>query len=233
AAQSPVAVAGMSFADISDGVSAGGHTSRPMLFLTTADGQVMALNARAFDAGAPPAGGIVWRAQEPVSPNGGSQVYEIGAAPLVAKIALYGKYQATPGDAATETLNMLPRLPQSTITKAQQKGTDEWLMITNRDDGRVFAHAAAGDGQGNRKLRWTQDVTAKGGQPETFVSPPIVMDGGTPQPDTFQQQDANAYLGSTDPASSRPDHEFGYDDVVVCAGVDGRIFGIDALGNIH
>src|SRR5207248_422144 len=158
---SPVAVAGISFADISTT-----GRSRPMLFVTTADGQVIALNARAFDAGAPAAGRVVWRVQEPLGPNGGARVFETGSAPMVAKIALYGKYQSTPSDAATETSNMLPRLPQSTITKAQQKGVDEWLVFTNRDDGRVFAHAAAGNGTGGPKLRWTHDVTRLGGAAE-------------------------------------------------------------------
>src|SRR5205823_1103053 len=120
---------------------------------------------------------------------------------------------------------------------AANRKVDEWLVVTNRDDGRVFAHAAGGDPQPpnqpnavtsiNPFLRWTQDVTAKGGQPETFMGPPILMTGGTPQTTTFQVRDGKVFVGNTDAASGRPDHEFGYDDVVVCGGVSGRIFGID------
>ena len=39
------------------------------------------------------------------------------------------------------------------------------------------------------------------------------------------------FLGTTDPATGRPERDFGYDDVVVCAGVSGRVYGIEALGN--
>ena len=119
-----------------------------MLFVTTADGQVIALNARAFDAGIPPRAGSCGACRSQSAPNGGAQVFEVGSAAGGGEISLYGKFESTPADAATEKFNMLPKLPQSTITKAQQQGVEEWLVFTNRDDGRVFAHAAAGNGDG-------------------------------------------------------------------------------------
>ncbi|MBI3910166.1 MAG: hypothetical protein HY320_04450, partial [Armatimonadetes bacterium] len=193
-----VPVVGMAFADI--GTPA---LPEPLLFVTTEDGELIALNAA-------PDGAVTerWRWSMPAPPV---PAFGPGAAPAVSRVTLAA-----------------PALPVDTIGKALTNGVSEYLVFVNGNDGFVRAFEAGGKpksgGGFDPNERWSfqpdGDPVTPGVETEQFAVPPLVWNPATPI------RNGEGLLVSVT-------QDFGFDDVVVVAAQSGNVYGIDAQGEIQ
>lgn len=225
----PIPVAGISFANIGSAAD-----SRPRLFLTTADGQVISLNAKSADTRAEDLDGDValtpvsnppaqWIHQAPLASDGLTLPgYAYGMSPAVTRVPLTGLFDATSTGKSQRTVsNAISRF-----------NVNEWMVFVADTYGTFRAFEAPGRPVTNAagKLtrfdplpRWTMappGITFRGdsqGNRERFITPPLVYNGNSP----------TLTSGGT-PVSGSADA--GYDDVVIFNTEKGNIYAFDAVG---
>ena len=228
----PVPVAGISFANI--GTSA---DSRPLLFVTTADGQIICLNAKAADTrtfsqdGDPaltpvddPAPRWVW--QSPLASNGiDIPGFSYGMAPAVSRVPLTGLLTGTVGGPTEFTVNRA--LGQHGVTEWQLFVADTYGNFRSLEAGGLATLSMAGQITGYTPLQRWEDIppgltfrTDPNGNRERWITPPVVYQGNTPM-----RNSAGAIVaGSSDS---------GFDDEVIFSSEKGSVFAFDAIGELN
>jgi hypothetical protein len=232
-------ITGLTFADIGDA-----QAPLPLLFLTTADGQVVCVDPQAFkdttaNADVDPAKAIRWRWTQPgprivVPAAGGQPRFPPNGLPF-APIPFDDGMNPAVGRVPLDGLPDLDSLPQD-VRKKNLDWQDqvrlrnrEWLLFVADRGGNAYAIEAFGEtkdeatnpGQQNPTLthkattRWAAKVPGGTLFPPHFAVPPVFWNGSTP---------STAADGGTTGATS------GWDDVVVFAGV-GSVTAFDAQGN--
>lgn len=191
--------------------SASAQQTLPLLFVTTQDGQVKAVNAF-FDDVPGDRGGIrtvkgsdrwTWR------PGAGS-VPRILAGPAVGRVPL---------DGFNSTLNV----NNSNVAAQIVARNREWLVVAGDEQGNVTALEAFGQTDtsgvltGNGKVRWRLQLpTASTGERDAVTTPPLLWNGAT---------------GLMDRDGRFLTRLSGLDDVVMVGTRSGRVFGLDAQGD--
>ncbi len=235
----PIPVAGCSFANIGDATN-----SRPCLFLTTADGQIICLNAKGADLEDTASDGDPridpndptprWAYQVPnVTPadTGITETpgFHYGMAPAVALVRLTGLFTGQGKTSGT------------LINAVTKHNVSEWELFVADTYGTFYALEAPGKPVLNGMtmlldrhdplVRWTDSEAAVGmpgtiarrdslGNRERFIVPPVVYQGNTPMENSLGQlRNGSAYIG--------------YDDEVVFASEKGSICALDAIGRLQ
>lgn len=247
----PTPVAGISFANLGTA-----NNPQPRLYVTTADGQIICLNAQAADQATFSEDGDArlstpaqtraddpepeWLYQtpivQPVAPAGApvvtglpaSPVFQYGMAPAVCRVPLTNLFSGANGSPAANT-----------VTNALTKfNVSEWQVFTADAYGVFRSFEAPGEPVFNMAQltsrnplpRWVNTPFTPStatppptfrldaqGNPERFISPPVVYQGGTPL-----KNDSGAVVnGSSD---------VGFDDEVVYASARGVVYVLDAIG---
>jgi hypothetical protein len=234
----PTPVAGISFANV--GTT---NDSRPLLFVTTQDGQVICLNAKAADVRDPGQDGDVaifpvndpkerWKFETASKTPSSTMIPELpgflyGMAPAVARVPLAGMVNGT-GDTVNTISNALNKFDVS-----------EWMVFVADTYGTFRAFDAPGKpvlDASNRltrhdpQLRWTDDPVVPmmpadfrkdpAGQRERFITPPVVYQGNTP----LRTSGGAIVNGSSD---------VGFDDQVIFSSEKGCLYVLDSLGEFE
>jgi hypothetical protein len=230
----PVPVAGVSFANIGDT-----NDSRPVLYVTTKDGQLICLNAKAADIrdvtvdGDPP---IVptkpverWKWLSPVvTPPVGlpeNPGFAYGMAPAVCRVPLAQSFSSNTN---AESGN--------TVLHALQHGVSEWAVYAADTYGIFHCFEAPGlavTDPTTMKLtrydpneRWKDAPVGGGprldplGNRERFIVPPLVYQGGTP----LRTSNGAIVNGSAD---------VGFDDEVIFSSEKGSLCALDCQGRFN
>ncbi len=239
----PTPVAGISFANIGSS-----SDSRPLLFVTTGDGQVICLNAKAADRrnidedGDPridpndPAERWIWRSptMNPVSgPMAGMPFtpgFHYGMAPAVARVPFAGAFSNVSTDDSVNT-----------VRDALAKGLSEWMVFVADTYGTFWALDAPGHPQtdamgkltaytqANGEERWKDEPGTPAGSSfrldpqgaaERFIVPPVVYQGNTP----LRTSNGSIVGGSSDT---------GVDDEVIFGSERGCVYSLDCMGEIE
>lgn len=223
-------VAGISFANIGSTTD-----SRPVLLVSTADGQVICLNAKAADVRAltEDGDGLMtstvqeprWTFQTPTlfpgTPQEETPGFLYGMAPAVARSPLTGAFSSVSGQPSFNT-----------ETNARAKGATDWLTYFADTYGTFRAFEAGGRQTFNAMgqltgivahPRWTDEPPNNTfrrdalDNRERFLVPPVVYQGNTP----LARDNGALVSGSTD---------VGYDDQVIFAAERGNLYALDCLG---
>lgn len=240
----PTPVAGISFANVGDT-----NDSRPLLFVTTGDGQIICLNAKAADVSPvdtdgdpdiriPSAPNPRWIWPSPTDPAANPLPttsrpgFHYGMAPAAARVPLTG---LVPGGTGTPT--------EFTITRAlTQHNVSEWMVFVADAFGAFRAFDAPGipvRSGNNTLLRWeprerwhneyidpaTNNPAPRPdplGNSERFITPPVVYQGNTP------------VRGSNGTIVGPPGiADAGFDDEVLFGSEKGRIYALTAAGRLN
>jgi hypothetical protein len=254
-AGTPTPVAGISFANIGTATD-----SRPRLFLTTADGQVICLNAKAADIRsegqdgdsslADPANpNAQWIYQTPVaSDNITVPGFLYGMSPAVCRVPLSNLFDRTPGSKSQRTVdNAISRFNVSewmvffadtygNFTALDAPGAPIREFGSSRPQG-AYGNFTALDAPGAPVLTGTT-ITSYNPQVRWMDIPP----GSTFRQDPRGGRErflvpALVYQGGTpltntagSPVSGTSDA--GFDDAVVFAAERGNVYGLDAVGRL-
>lgn len=242
----PVPVAGVSFANFGDS-----GNSRPCLYLTTQDGQVICLNARAVDRQGITADGDGLAGQERWSFATPAQAGEVaavkepgflyGMAPAVCRVPLTGMFDDPDGNVPTVAANTL-------AAAIGEYDVSEWICFVADTYGTFWALEAPGDAlpnqAGSQKNATPQVLTGHAPLVRWRVDPP----GGAHREDAPFGDGVRdrarfihppvVYQGNTPLRTSsgslvNGSTDLGVDDVVVFATERGSIYSIDAAGKIH
>jgi hypothetical protein len=231
-------ITGMTFADIGDA-----NTPLPLLFLTTADGQVVCVDTTKFtgttaNSQVDPKTAIRWRWTNPgprvvVPAGGGTPNFppnSSGFAPVPFNDGMNPAVGQVP-------LNGLPDLQSlsANARRTNQQWQDqvrlrnrEWVIFVADRNANAWAIEAFGDvttttsnGQitekpnGRARTRWTAKIPGGTLFPDRFAVPPLIWNGNTPTTDS-----TGALTGANN----------GYDDLVIFAGVN-SVTAFDAQGH--
>ncbi|MFN3648089.1 MAG: hypothetical protein ACK47B_00805 [Armatimonadota bacterium] len=223
-------VAGISFADVGDST-----LPVPLVFLTTADGQVIALNGRAVDQrdvsqDGDPAIDVQnptprWTWATPSRNVGGVPElpgFSYGMAPAVARVPLDEMFSGQ-GNSSQTVTNAAAKhnVTEWPLYVADKQGTFWALEAPGRTDrngsGAVTGHSAL--------VRWKNEAAADAarldalGQRERFILPPVIYQGNTP----MLTSGGAVVNGSSD---------VGFDDQVIFGAEKGNVFALDAIGEL-
>ena len=232
-------ITGMTYADIGDSAN-----PLPLLFLTTADGQVIGVDTRPFQnttagAAVDPTKAIRWRWIQPgpritVPAAGGTPPFPPTGA-VFAPIPFNDGMNPAVGQVALNGLPDLPSLSDSARKTNQNWQTQvknqnqEWLVFAADRGSFGWAIEAFGEtknsstkpGQqattltGKAKTRWRVTIPGGASFPDRFAVPPVFWNGNTPM---------------TDATGALSGQNNGWKDLVVFAGV-GHVAAYDAQGN--